>query len=154
MSRCSRWAPCGRVLLLRIGAYGSFSAAGVHEINAHGHAQIFGWVGLFVMGFAYQAFPRFKHTTLACPWLAAMTLSTMVIGIVGRSVTQPLVDSIPELWSLAVAASALEVFAIITFAALILTTWQRSGKGLVFYDYYIVSALCGSLCRRSTKGFI
>ena len=105
------------------------------------HAQIFGWVGLFVMGFAYQAFPRFKHTTLACPWLAAMTLVGMVIGVVGRSITQPLVASIPELWSLAVAASALEVFAIVTFAALILATWRRSGKGLAFYDYYILSAL-------------
>src|SRR5262249_47790080 len=52
----------GAYLLLRIGFTGKFAAAGLHEVNAHGHAQIFGWVGLFVMGFAYQAFPRFKHT--------------------------------------------------------------------------------------------
>jgi hypothetical protein len=134
-------AAWGAYLLLRIGLGGSFSAAGLHEINAHGHAQIFGWVGLFVMGFAYQAFPRFKHTTLACPWLATMTLSAMVFGLVCRSIAQPLVASVPELWSLAVAASVLEVFAIVTFAALILTTWRRSGKGLAFYDYYILSAL-------------
>ena len=55
----------GAYLLLRIGLTGSFTAAGLHEVNAHGHAQIFGWVGLFVMGFAYQAFPRFKHASLA-----------------------------------------------------------------------------------------
>jgi hypothetical protein len=47
----------GAYLLLRIAWSGSFRAAGLHEVNAHGHAQIFGWVGLFVMGFAYQAFP-------------------------------------------------------------------------------------------------
>src|SRR5262249_15122211 len=58
-------AAWGAWLLLRIGLEGSFAAAGLHEVNAHGHAQIFGWVGLFVMGFAYQAFPRFKHTDLA-----------------------------------------------------------------------------------------
>src|SRR5262245_25019666 len=58
-------AAWGAYLLLRIGLSGSFRAAGLHEVNAHGHAQIFGWVGLFVMGFAYQAFPRFKHTSLA-----------------------------------------------------------------------------------------
>lgn len=43
----------GTYLLLRIAVSGSFTAAGLHEVNAHGHAQIFGWVGLFVMGFAY-----------------------------------------------------------------------------------------------------
>jgi len=36
----------------------------VPSIHAHAHAMIFGWVGLFVMGFAYQSFPRFKFTTL------------------------------------------------------------------------------------------
>ena len=131
----------GAYLLLRIGLAGSFTSAGLHEVNAHGHAQIFGWVGLFVMGFAYQAFPRFKHTTLVCPWLAAMTLAAMVIGIVGRSVSQPLVGSIPQLWSVAVASSALEVAAIVIFAVLILATWRRSGKGLAHYDYYIVCSL-------------
>ncbi len=130
----------GAYLLIRIGMTGSFAAASLHEINAHGHAQIFGWVGLFVMGFAYQAFPRFKHTALAYPWLAATTLASMVTGIVGRSLAQPLVGSIPELWSLAVAASALEVVAIVIFVSLIGITWRRSGKRLAFYDYYI---LCG-----------
>src|SRR5688572_14843760 len=52
-------ATWGAYLLLRIGFTGAFASAGLHEVNAHGHAQIFGWVGLFVMGFACQAFPRF-----------------------------------------------------------------------------------------------
>ena len=71
----------GAYLLLQIGLRGSFTAAGLHEINAHGHAQIFGWVGLFVMGFAYQAFPRFKHTSLVCPHLALATFVMMLAGI-------------------------------------------------------------------------
>ena len=41
----------GAFLLLRIGAGRSFTAISIHDINAHGHAQIFGWVGLFVLGF-------------------------------------------------------------------------------------------------------
>ena len=60
-------AAWGVILLLRIAWSGSFTAATLQEVNAHGHAQIFGWVGLFVMGFALQAFPRFKHTSLAHP---------------------------------------------------------------------------------------
>src|SRR5262249_12960678 len=82
-------AAWGAWLLLRLGLEGSSRAAGLHEINAHGHAQIFGWVGLFVMGFAYQAFPRFKHTNLAHPWLAFASLGLMATGLVVRSVCEP-----------------------------------------------------------------
>jgi hypothetical protein len=60
----SAGAVWGAYLLIRIALAGSFTAISIHDINAHGHAQIFGWVGLFVMGFAYQAFPRMRHTTL------------------------------------------------------------------------------------------
>ena len=83
-------AAWGAYLLLRIALTGRFTAAGLHEINAHGHAQIFGWVGLFVMGFACQAFPRFKHASLALPGLAWTSLVLMLAGLVGRSVCEPL----------------------------------------------------------------
>src|SRR5580765_929249 len=76
-------AAWGAWLLLRIGLEGSFRAVGLHEVNAHGHAQIFGWVGLFVMGFAYQAFPRFKHASLVFPRLAVASLGLMLTGLVG-----------------------------------------------------------------------
>lgn len=35
----------GVLLLLKIGSGGSFTGVTVHEINAHGHAQVLGWVG-------------------------------------------------------------------------------------------------------------
>jgi hypothetical protein len=134
-------ATWGAYLLLRICWGGAFTAAGVHEINAHGHAQIFGWVGLFVMGFAYQAFPRFKHTTLAWPALAYLSLGLMVPGVVARSVLEPLAGSFPGLAAPAVAASVLEVVAIVLFAAVIVATWRASGKPLAVYDAYIACAL-------------
>ena len=43
-------AAWGALLLLRIAASGSFVSISLQEVNAHGHAQIFGWIGLFVMG--------------------------------------------------------------------------------------------------------
>src|SRR5215207_6059492 len=67
----------GAYLLVRIAAAGRFTAVGLHEVNAHGHAQIYGWVGLFVMGFAYQAFPRFKQTGLRHPGLAWLSFGLM-----------------------------------------------------------------------------
>jgi hypothetical protein len=131
----------GAYLLLRIGLAGKFQAAGLHEVNAHGHAQIFGWVGLFVMGFAYQAFPRFKHTSLAWPGLALATLVLMLAGIVGRSAGEPLVGTWAWAGPLAVGASVVEVVAIALFVAVLIQTWRRTGKGLAFYDGYILSAL-------------
>lgn len=131
----------GAWLLIRVALAGEFSAAGVHEVNAHGHAQIFGWVGLFVMGFAYQAFPRFKHGTLAWPRLAMASLWLMLGGLVVRSVSQPLVDSFAWLWWPAIAASVAEVSAVLLFATIIVQTWRTSLKPLVFYDGYILAAL-------------
>ncbi|HYT94458.1 MAG TPA: NnrS family protein [Gemmataceae bacterium] len=131
----------GAYLLLRIALTGRFTSAGLHEVNAHGHAQIFGWVGLFVMGFAYQAFPRFKHTELAFPRLAWASLGLMLAGLVGRSIAEPLADAFPWAGPVAVASAWLEVAAIALFVWVILATWRAAGKGLAFYDYYVLSAL-------------
>jgi hypothetical protein len=134
-------AAWGAYLLLRITLTGRFTAAGLHEINAHGHAQIFGWVGLFVMGFACQAFPRFKHASLAFPGLAWTSLVLMLAGLVGRSVCEPLAGSLPWAGAVAVASAWLEVAVTVLFASVILGTWHAAGKGLAFYDYYILASL-------------
>jgi hypothetical protein len=131
----------GAYLLLRIGLTGRFAAAGLHEVNAHGHAQIFGWVGLFVMGFAYQAFPRFKHASLASPRLAWASLGFMLTGLVGRSVGEPLAGSLPWAGPVAVASAWLEVAAVGLFVWVVLATWRAACKGLAFYDCYVFSAL-------------
>ncbi len=131
----------GAYLLLRIGFRRSFAAAGLHEVNAHGHAQIFGWVGLFVMGFAYQAFPRFKHTALSYPRLALASFWLMLAGIVGRSACEPLAQAWAGMAEAAIAASSVEVLAIGIFVWVIVRTLRGSGKTLEFYDYYILSSL-------------
>src|SRR5579883_1821419 len=112
----------GAYLLVRIALTGSFTAAGLHEVNAHGHAQIFGWVGLFVMGFAYQAFPRFKQTTLAYPPLAFVSLWLLLTGIIGRSILEPLASTVTWAGPAAVLASMLAVLAILLFVCIIVAT--------------------------------
>lgn len=131
----------GAYLLLRIAWGGAFTMAGLHEINAHGHAQIFGWVGLFVMGFAYQAFPRFKHASLAYPRLAWTSLALMIVGLIGRSVGEPLASQVSWAGPVAIGAAWLEVAAILAFVWVVLATWRAAGKGLAFYDLYILAAL-------------
>lgn len=134
-------ASWGAYLLVRIAMVGKFTAIRFHDVNAHGHAQIFGWVGLFVMGFAYQAFPRFKHSTLPHPRLAHATLWMMGVGIVLRSVLEPVAAALPAIRAIPVIATGVETFAIGLFAWLIGKMLRRSGKGLAFYDYYILSSL-------------
>jgi hypothetical protein len=131
----------GAYLLLRIAFAGKFDEVGLHEVNAHGHAQIFGWVGLFVMGFAYQAFPRFKHTSLAYPPLAFVSWGLMLAGIISRAAFEPWVAEAPWTRLPALTGSLFEMIAVCMFAGIILQTWRRAGKPLMVYDYYILSAL-------------
>jgi hypothetical protein len=131
----------GAYLLVRIALAGSFTAVGLHEVNAHGHAQIFGWVGLFVMGFAYQAFPRFKHVSLVRPGCAFASLGLLLVGLVARSVCEPLADAVPVLGDLAIAGGVLEVVAIAAFAWIIVATLRSSQKPFEAYDWYVVCAL-------------
>lgn len=130
----------GALLLLRIGFAGSFTAISIHEINAHGHAQIFGWVGLFVMGFAYQAFPRMKHSSLWRPDLANMTFYLMVVGIFARALGEPLFR-LPMFREFAIAANFAEIAAIGMFVVIILKTLQQSGKPLERHDAYIIASM-------------
>lgn len=130
----------GAFLLLRIGAGRSFTAISIHDINAHGHAQIFGWVGLFVMGFAYQAFPRMRHTSLWRPDLANFSFCLMVFGVLARAVGEPL-HELPLMRELAVSASFAEIAAIGIFITVLLRTFQRSGKPYAAHDAYILAAL-------------
>jgi hypothetical protein len=94
-----------------------------------------------VMGFAYQAFPRFKHQSLAHPRWAIATLAMLVAGLVARSLAQPLAPAHPWLFWVAVGASAVEVLAIGIFVGLMLLVLLGSGKPLAHYDYYILAAL-------------
>ena len=133
-------AAWGALLLIKIGFKSSFTAISIFDVNAHGHAQIFGWVGLFVMGFAYQAFPRFRHTTLWNPPLAVFGFYLMIIGLVVRVFSEPLHQAILFFW-LGVLGGAMELGAILLFVFVILRTIQQSQKPLLAYDYYIGAAL-------------
>lgn len=135
-------ASWGALLLWRIGLAGSFTGGpSVHEINAHGHAQIFGWVGLFIMGFAYQAFPRMWHTTLAAPRLAAAAFWMMLTGIVARTVSMALTGAWDGAVPVTLAAGALEVAAVLIFVGQILVTFVRSGAKVEPYVVFAVTSM-------------
>ncbi len=112
----------------------------VPAIQAHAHAMIFGWVGLFVMGFAYQSFPRFKYVTLWRPDLANLTLYLMLIGIVSRAGAEML-QPMPVGVGLGILAAGTELAAILIFIAIIMKTARQSLEPRNPYEKFIFGAL-------------
>lgn len=77
------------------------------SIHAHAHAMIFGWVGMFVMGFAYQSFPRFKNTTLWRPEFANLCFYLLAAGILTGMAAEMLLPA-PASLALGVISRTLE----------------------------------------------
>jgi hypothetical protein len=134
-------ATWGAWLLWRIGIDHSFTGISMNEINAHGQAQIFGWMGLFIMGFAYQAFPRFWRTTLASPRLSVLSFWTMLLGIVAASIGLALGNHWQYALPVATCGSLLELAAVILFTWQIFATYKQSGKSMEPYIGFIFVAL-------------
>lgn len=127
-------------LLWQIGVAGSLTGVSVHEVNAHGHAQIMGWVGLFIMGFAYQAFPRMWQVELPAPPLAFAAGAVMLASIVARSTAMVFSGAS---WSLPVhhMAAAGEIAAVSVFAAQVVVAFRRSGQAIEPYVAFIFAAI-------------
>lgn len=124
-------ASWGVLILWRIGFDKSFTEVSIHEINAHGFAQITGWVGLFVMGFGYQGFPRMFRARLVAPRLAPVVLGAALgalllapTGMAARGF------GVSGSWTLALAlvGHALALAAAVTFATQLVLTFLRSGQ--------------------------
>ncbi len=119
----SRVAPILGAALL-IGAGGGFVLATVLTVTralripggvwwaalaqAHGHLQLYGWAGLFVLGVALHFLPRLRGAGLAfastIPWL----LATLATGVVLRGISQPLLAASGQaVWRVALVGSGL-----------------------------------------------
>jgi hypothetical protein len=127
----------GAINLLTIGLKQNFSAVSYSWVLAHGHAMVFGFVGLFIMGFAYQAFPRFKHTNLWRPRLAISALPLMIAGIVLQTVAH--MWSPPSLF-VEIVAATIQLVSVIIFGVVIVVT-ARLAKKPENYDRFVYAAI-------------
>ncbi|MBI4578792.1 MAG: DUF1858 domain-containing protein [Planctomycetes bacterium] len=134
-------ATWGAWLLWRIGIQGAFTSISLFQVNAHGHAQIFGWVGLFIMGFAYQAFPRMWHTPLAAPRWAAASFAMMLTGLCVQVTGMTLAGAWSHALPAAVAGNILQIAAVAIFAAQLAVTFARSGKPFEPYVAFALAAV-------------
>jgi uncharacterized protein involved in response to NO len=98
------WLPSAALLL---GAGGGFALATVLTLTralrvpagpwwpvvaqSHGHLQVYGWAGLFVLGVALHFLPRLRGAALAYPERIPWLLGAVVAGLLLRTLCQPLV---------------------------------------------------------------
>ena len=109
-------------------------------IKAHGHAQIFGWVGLFTMGIAYHVLPRLKATQLYSRTLALASFWLVLVGLVLRVVGQLVVDG-AALTSLITISAAIELAGVSIFVYVALRTLASSTQPMDYYEKYLVAGI-------------
>ncbi|MCA8913595.1 MAG: DUF1858 domain-containing protein [Planctomycetes bacterium] len=145
----SAGALLGTWFMFRMGASGSYFEPGIHRLNAHAFAMIYGFVGAFVIGFGYQALPRFKHTVVRDPALVPITFALLVGGVTLRffgqffahdeSFTSVVYN--PYGAGLAVAGTVLTFGAFLLFGIELLRTYRSSGKKIEEYDRWVFASL-------------
>ncbi len=124
----------------------------VQSIHAHAHAMIFGWVGLFVMGFAYQSFPRFKNTSLWRPELANLSFYLMIAGIAAGMTAEMLGTGGPAL-SLGFLSGAAELIAIVLFLTVLYRTARKSLEPHSPYEKFIATSFAWFLVQTLLNSF-
>lgn len=86
--------------------------------QVHGHLQLAGWVGLFVMGMGFRLVPRFTGVRVRPAALVPVTFLLVAGGLLLRALAQPFADEGP-LAALFVAAAVLEAAGGLAFCAAI-----------------------------------
>lgn len=131
----------GAISLLQIGMAKSFLQLHLlPPIQAHAHAMIFGWVGMFVMGFAYQSFPRFKNTRLWRPALANTSFYLLGLGIVA-GVLGDILDGRTIPLVLGTISGVAETAAVIIFMLVLYRTARGSVEPHSPYEKFIATSL-------------
>lgn len=102
-------------------------------VQAHGHAQLVGWAGLFVMGFSLHFIPRLASVSLAHPRWIAPILWLMGTGLLLRTAGQPALAYLGARagafglrWAL-VASGLLEGSGIVLYLLLLLRSLRGTG---------------------------
>lgn len=141
----SRVAPVIGAALI-IGASGGFALAAALTLTrllgiplgpwwvalaqAHGHLQLFGWAGLFVLGVAFHFLPRLRGAPLAFPRLLPWIVGFQAVSLLLRALSQPLAAvlsaSVPDMPRAGLLLSAaLEIAALLGAAAVFSVTMVR-----------------------------
>ena len=108
-------------------------------VQTHGHAQLFGWVGLCIIGFAYYIVPRVKNVELKYREFTTTSFWLIVTGTVIRIFAQPYANETTNI--LLPISGLLEFMAVALFAFIILSTVLASQEKKEPYDKFIMAGV-------------
>jgi hypothetical protein len=131
----------GAINLAIMAARGQLASLDMRAVTwAHAHAQVAGWVTFFVMGFAYQAIPRFKFTTLWQPLLASRSLFVMAVALTLRTLADLWAGN--PVWAfVGKIGGAGELTVVVLFAIILTQTIRQSSKSIEPYEEFLFAAL-------------
>ncbi|MDP2675556.1 MAG: hypothetical protein Q8Q00_11745 [Dehalococcoidia bacterium] len=107
-------------------------------VQVHGHLQLVGWVGLFVMGMGYRLVPRFTGVRIRPAALVPLTFVLMVSGLALRTIAQPFADETP-LAAVFVASAALEAAGMVVFSAAVLRCLATGRRETFLYSPFFAA---------------
>jgi hypothetical protein len=112
-------------------------------IQAHGHAQLFGWVGTFILGIGFYSIPKLRKLKPFALWSAWLTWALWVIGVTVRWFS----NIYPWHWRILLPLSAtLELAAFLVFFQAV-ATHRSSGSPKPFepWIFVVIAATLGLL---------
>ncbi len=96
--------------------------------QAHGHLQLYGWAGLFVLGVVLHFLPRLRGTPLAGARLVPWLLGILIVSLVSRAISQPMLSLYPaNIWRIGLVSSGVFEVAAYACALSILVLTALSG---------------------------
>ena len=113
-------------------------------IQAHGHAQLFGWVGTFILGIGFYSIPKLRKLKPFALWSAWLTWGLWVIGVAIRWFS----NIYPWHWRIALPLSAtLELSSFLIFFQAVAThrPASASAKPLEPWIFVVIAANLGLL---------
>ena len=129
----------GALILSYISLKLDFSSIYYAFIQAHGHAQLFGWAGLSIMGFALYIIPRVKNAELRNKNLVNYCYGFIVTGILLRITVQSFsVDAIRFLLPL---SALFELVSVFLFSLIILKTVFSSKEKTAVFDKFFKAGI-------------
>ncbi len=137
------------VLTLALVLHVSIGPWWIATAQAHGHVQLYGWAGLFIVGVALHFLPRLRGTPLAAPRLVPWILTALVTGLLLRALSQPLFQATGAgIWAvLLVASGVLECAVLVAIVSLLGMTARRGPRlatrpAFLGVFPYLVGAFC------------
>ncbi len=132
----------GAFILFYMGIQHSLYSVPKVLIETHGHTQIFGWAGLFIMGVSYFVLPRFYAVRIYSGKLANLSFYFMVAGIFMVFTYRSLLPLNNHFFfkALILSGCSLEILAVLMFLIVAVKTVLSAEKQeLETYETYLFS---------------